>query len=45
MAFVSALFVVKPFIRFIARSGFAPFAWYRLALGGCLLVAVYMGWL
>lgn len=45
MAFVSALFVVKPFIRFIARSGFAPFAWYRLALGACLLLAVYMGWL
>jgi undecaprenyl-diphosphatase len=33
MAFLSALLVVKPFLRFVARSGFAPFAWYRIAAG------------
>jgi undecaprenyl-diphosphatase len=33
MAFLSALLVVKPFLRFVSRSGFAPFAWYRIAAG------------
>jgi undecaprenyl-diphosphatase len=33
MAFLAALVVVKPFLRFVARSGFAPFAWYRIAAG------------
>ena len=28
-AFISALFVVGAFVRFISRHGFAPFAWYR----------------
>jgi undecaprenyl-diphosphatase len=32
-AFVTALFVVKMAIYFISRFGFAPFAWYRIALG------------
>ena len=33
MAFLSAAVVVKPFLQFVRRSGFAPFAWYRIALG------------
>jgi undecaprenyl-diphosphatase len=40
MAFVSAALVVKPFLRFVRRSGFAPFAWYRIALGAGLLAMV-----
>jgi undecaprenyl-diphosphatase len=39
MAFASALVVVKPFLQFVRRSGFAPFAWYRIAFGAVLLVA------
>ncbi|MBL8703072.1 MAG: undecaprenyl-diphosphate phosphatase [Alphaproteobacteria bacterium] len=39
-AFVSALFVVRGLVAFIGRHGFAPFAWYRLALGGVLLAAL-----
>jgi undecaprenyl-diphosphatase len=37
MAFLSALIVVKPFLRFVVRSGFAPFAWYRIAAGLVIL--------
>ena len=38
MAFFAALLVVKPFLHFVRRSGFAPFAWYRIVLGIVLLV-------
>ena len=44
MAFVSSLLVIKPFLAFVARSGWAPFAWYRIALGAGLLVAIGTGW-
>ena len=37
MAFVAAAVVVKPFLYFVRRSGFAPFAWYRIAAGIGLL--------
>jgi len=36
-AFVAALVVVHPFVRFISRHGFAPFAWYRIAIGSLAL--------
>jgi undecaprenyl pyrophosphate phosphatase UppP len=36
-AFLSALLVVRTFIGFIGRHGFAPFAWYRIAFGGLML--------
>jgi undecaprenyl-diphosphatase len=36
-AFVSALFVVHPFVRFISRHGFGAFAWYRIVLGALAL--------
>ncbi len=45
MSFLAALVVVKPFVRFIGRSGFTPFAWYRIAAGAALLAAVGAGWL
>ncbi len=32
-SFVTALVVVKTVVGFISRHGFAPFAWYRIALG------------
>jgi undecaprenyl-diphosphatase len=32
-AFVSALTVVRWLIRFVSRHSFAPFAWYRIAVG------------
>jgi undecaprenyl-diphosphatase len=37
MAFVASAAVVKPFLLFVRRSGFASFAWYRIAAGAALL--------
>lgn len=44
MAFVSSLVIIKPFLGFVRRSGFAPFAWYRIAIGLLLLAAAAQGW-
>jgi undecaprenyl-diphosphatase len=43
MAFVASALVVKPFLNYVRRSGFAPFAWYRIVLGLSLLAAVAAG--
>ena len=45
MAFMASLLVVKPFLGFVGRSGFAPFAWYRIVAGLAILAAVGAGWL
>ncbi len=37
-SFVSALVVVRAFLRFVSHSSFAPFAWYRIAFGALLLM-------
>jgi undecaprenyl-diphosphatase len=42
-AFLAALLVVRPFLAFVSRSGFAPFAWYRIAAGLLILAAVAAG--
>ena len=43
-AFISAALVIRPFLRYVTRSGFAPFAWYRIALGVLLFAAMAAGW-
>lgn len=40
MAFLSSLLVVKPFLNYVRRSGFAPFAWYRIVLGAAMLSVI-----
>jgi undecaprenyl-diphosphatase len=45
MAFVASVAVVRPFLNFVRRSGFAPFAWYRIAIGVALLAGLGAGWL
>ena len=45
MAFVAAAVVVKPFLAVVKRSGFAPFAWYRITAGLALFAALSAGWL
>lgn len=37
MAFVSALLVVRTVVGFVSRHGFAPFAYYRIAVGVVML--------
>jgi undecaprenyl-diphosphatase len=37
MAFLASVLVVKPFLGYVRRSGFGPFAWYRIGFGALLL--------
>jgi undecaprenyl-diphosphatase len=37
-AFLSALVVVRWLVGFVARHGFAPFAWYRIVVGSSALI-------
>ncbi|UUL82599.1 undecaprenyl-diphosphate phosphatase [Sphingomonas qomolangmaensis] len=38
VAFIVALAVVKAFVKVVSRFGFAPFAWYRIVVGGAALI-------
>jgi undecaprenyl-diphosphatase len=40
VSFIVAIVVVRAFVHYIARHGFAPFAWYRIVVG-----AVALAWL
>jgi undecaprenyl-diphosphatase len=42
-AFVTALLVVRAVVGFVGRHGFAPFAWYRIALGSAMLLLLLLG--
>src|SRR3546814_4588898 len=33
VSFVVALVVIRAFVAYVSRRGFAPFAWYRIVLG------------
>jgi undecaprenyl-diphosphatase len=37
VSFVVALVVIKAFMAYVSRSGFAPFAWYRIVAGALAL--------
>ena len=39
-AFLGSLWVIKWFVDFVSRRGFAPFAWYRIVAGTVLLAAI-----
>jgi undecaprenyl-diphosphatase len=43
MAFVASALVIRPFLNYVRRCGFAPFAWYRIVLGAAVLAAVAAG--
>jgi undecaprenyl-diphosphatase len=38
VSFIVAIVVVKAFVHYISRHGFAPFAWYRILVGAAALV-------
>jgi undecaprenyl-diphosphatase len=42
-AFVSAFFVVRGLLRYVAHNDFVPFAWYRIAFGLVILGTAYTG--
>lgn len=37
VSFIVALIVIKLFVGFVSRRGFAPFAWYRIVVGSIAL--------
>ena len=39
VSFVVALAVIKLFVAYVSRAGFAPFAWYRIGAGA---IAIYL---
>lgn len=41
-AFIAAMLVVKTLISFISNHGFVPFAWYRIIVGGTMLVLLLL---
>ena len=45
MAFIASAVVVKPFLASVRRTGFAPYAWYRIVAGVALFVALARGFL
>lgn len=41
VSFVVALVVIRLFVAYVSRAGFAPFAWYRIAAG---ILAIVLLW-
>ncbi len=38
VSFIVAIGVIKAFVAYVSRHGFAPFAWYRIVAGGAALI-------
>jgi len=43
VSFISGAFVIKTMLGFVARHGFAPFAWWRIVVGAVGLGLLYFG--
>jgi undecaprenyl-diphosphatase len=41
-AFVVALVVIRAFVAYVSRRGFAPFAWYRIIVGGAAIIWLFL---
>ncbi len=41
VSFVVAIVVVKGFVHYISRHGFAPFGWYRIVVGAAALAWIF----
>ncbi len=44
-SFIAGWFVVRKLLDFVSRHGFAPFAYWRMLVGGTGLIAIWMGYL
>jgi undecaprenyl-diphosphatase len=44
VAFIVAMLAIKFFIEFITKYGFKLFGWYRIVVGGIILVLLLMGY-
>ena len=40
-SFLVALVVVRAFVAYVSKRGFAPFAWYRILIGSITLIWLY----
>ena len=40
-AFVVALVVIRAFVAYVSKHGFAPFAWYRILIGSITLIWLF----
>ena len=45
MAFIASALVIRPFLGVVRRSGFVPFAWYRIVAGVAIAAALAAHWL
>jgi undecaprenyl-diphosphatase len=45
LSFLSAWVCVRWLLRYIATHSFVPFAWYRIAFGGVVLLTAWKGWI
>jgi undecaprenyl-diphosphatase len=43
-AFIAAIFVVRVLLEFVSRHGYAPFGWWRIAVGLAGLAGLYAGY-
>ncbi len=44
VAFVTAVIVVRGLLSFISKHGYAPFGWWRIAVGAAALAALSLGY-
>jgi undecaprenyl-diphosphatase len=44
VAFIVALLAIKFFITFLQKYGFKMFGWYRIIVGGVLLILILAGY-
>lgn len=43
VAFIVAILAIKFFIRYVTKHGFQAFGWYRILVGGLILVLLFTG--
>jgi len=43
VAFVVAMLAIKGFIKYVQKYGFKAFGWYRIVVGGLILVMMLVG--